>query len=136
MNKFSDKDTGKSVPVWAGKVLLIVEDEDHNFTYIHEILKRTRVKIIRAETGEEAISIFKKNNVDIVLMDIKLPGMDGYATTRTLKKLRPDVPVIAQTAYAMIQEREKCIRAGCDSYISKPFDPEKLIKIVGKYIER
>ncbi len=124
------------MPVWSGKVLLIVEDEDHNYTYIHEILKRTRVKIIRAETGEEAISLFKKNNVDIVLMDIKLPDVDGLTTTRTLKKLRPDVPVIAQTAYAMIQERDRCLRAGCDDYISKPFDPEKLIQIVGHHIEQ
>ncbi len=136
MNKFDIKYTGKNMPVWSGKVLLIVEDEDHNYTYIHEILKRTRVKIIRAETGEEAISLFKKNNVDIVLMDIKLPDVDGLTTTRTLKKLRPDVPVIAQTAYAMIQERDRCLRAGCDDYISKPFDPEKLIQIVGHHIEQ
>ena len=124
----------KYIPSWPGKVLLIVEDEDHNYTYIHEILKRTNVGMIRAETAMEAVRLFREHKIDMVLMDIKLPDVDGYITTREMKKLNPDIPVIAQTAYAMVQEREKCLQAGCDDYISKPFDPDKLIRLVERYI--
>ncbi|MBN1159450.1 MAG: response regulator [Bacteroidales bacterium] len=134
MNHSRAENNKKKLPSWPGKVLLIVEDEDHNYTYIHEILKRTGVSMIRAETGIEAIALFRENKIDMVLMDIKLPDVDGYIATREIKKLRPDIPVIAQTAYAMVQEREKCLQAGCDNYISKPFDPDKLIRIVERYI--
>ena len=135
MNQVKKDNNRKILPVWQGKVLLIVEDEDHNYTYIHEIMKRTRVTMIRAETGEDAIQLFRDNEVDLVLMDIKLPDMDGYKATREVKKLKADIPVIAQTAYAMVQEREKCLQAGCDDYISKPYDPDMLISLVGKYLK-
>lgn len=134
MNHSKIENIKKKIPSWPGKMLLIVEDEDHNYTYIHEILKRTGVGLIRAESGMEAMSLFRKNKIDMVLMDIKLPDVDGYAATKEMKKLRPDIPVIAQTAYAMVQEREKCLQAGCDDYISKPFDPDKLIRLVERYI--
>ena len=119
---------------WQGKVMLIVEDEDHNYTYIHEIMKRTKIGMIRAETGKEAIKFFRENEIDMVLMDIKLPDMDGYKATREIKKMKPDVPVIAQTAYAMVQERETCLQAGCNDYISKPFEPDKLLSLVQKHM--
>jgi two-component system, cell cycle response regulator DivK len=131
-NQESEK--SRILPVWQGKILLIVEDEEHNYTYIHEILNRTRIGMIRAETGKEAITLFRKNKVDAVLMDIKLPDMDGYKATREIKKLKPAIPVIAQTAYAMTHERDKCISAGCDDYISKPFTPSTLISLIAKYI--
>ena len=134
MNKVNKESNRKPMPVWQGKVLLVVEDEDHNYTYIHEIMKRTRITLIRAETGKDAIQLFSDHDVDVVLMDIKLPDMDGYKATREIKKRKAGVPVIAQTAYAMVQEREKCLQAGCDDYISKPYDPDKLISMVGKYL--
>lgn len=111
-----------------------MEDEDHNFTYIYEILKRTKITMIRAETGREAIKLFAENKVDLVLMDIKLPDLDGMDATREIKKLNAEVPVVAQTAYAMKRERDRCIEAGCDDYISKPFDPETLMNVVKKYL--
>jgi CheY-like chemotaxis protein len=120
-------------PLWHDKLLLVVEDEEHNFAYIQEILNRTRIGILRAETGIEAIEVFSANKVDLVLMDIKLPDMDGYSATMEIKKISPYTPVIAQTAYAMLQERDKCIKAGCDDYISKPFTPTMLISLISKY---
>jgi len=120
-------------PLWHDKLLLVVEDEEHNFAYIQEILNRTRIGILRAETGIEAIEVFSSNKVDLVLMDIKLPDMDGYSATMEIKKISPYTPVIAQTAYAMLQERDKCIKAGCDDYISKPFTPTMLISLISKY---
>lgn len=122
-----------AIPVWQGKMLLVVEDEEHNYTYIQEILNRTKVGILWAETGKEAIDMFGTNNIDLVLMDIKLPDMDGYAATREIKRLSPGTPVIAQTAYAMLPERDKCISAGCDDYISKPFTPTMLLALISKY---
>ncbi|MBN1158103.1 MAG: response regulator [Bacteroidales bacterium] len=136
MNNSKVENIGKKIPSWPGKVLLIVEDEDHNYTYIHEILKRTHVGLIRAETGREAVSLFRQHKVDMVLMDIKLPDVDGYIITQEMKRINQDIPVIAQTAYAMVQEREKCLQAGCDDYISKPFDPDKLIRLVERYINQ
>ena len=134
MTKARDENSKKAWPVWQGKWILIVEDEEHNYTYIHEILKRTKVGMIRAESGSDAIRLFTENKIDLILMDIKLPDMDGYKTTQEIKKLDPNVPVVAQTAYAMVQEREKCLQAGCDDYISKPYDPDKLIGLLGRYI--
>ncbi len=122
------------LPDWQDKVLLVVEDEDHNFTYIYEILKKTKIKILRAETGMEAMRLFRENKVNMILMDIKLPEMDGYEATREIKTIDPGIPVVAQTAYAMMHEREKCRQAGCDDYISKPFEPSRLLEIILKYI--
>jgi len=134
MMEIKEAEKNKVIPLWQGKMLLVVEDEEHNYTYIHEILNRTRVSMIRAESGREAITLFRRNKIDVVLMDIKLPDMDGYKATKEIKKLDPKIPVIAQTAYAMTQEREKCMNAGCDDYISKPYTPSTLITLIAKYI--
>jgi CheY-like chemotaxis protein len=72
--------------------------------------------------------------ISLVLMDIKMPVMNGYLATKKIKKLRPDLPVIAQTAYALVGDREKAIQAGCDDYISKPILEEKLIEMLKKYL--
>ena len=134
MSNVKANNTRNSVPSWKGKVLLVVEDEDHNYTYIYEILKRTRINMIRAETGLDAIRMFGEHKIDLVLMDIKLPDLDGLDATKEIKKLNAEVPVIAQTAYAMKKERDRCIAAGCDDYLSKPFDPDKLMNLVSKYL--
>jgi two-component system cell cycle response regulator DivK len=115
-------------PDWHDKVVLVVEDEDHNYAYIHEILRRTQATIIRAENGVKAIEKVKQEFIDLVLMDIKLPELDGYKATVEIKKIRPSLPVIAQTAFAMEKERIACLKAGCDDYIAKPYEPSKLIE--------
>jgi two-component system cell cycle response regulator DivK len=134
MNNAKAGNPKKSFYAWQGKMILVVEDEDHNYTYIYEILKRTRISMIRAVTGKDAIRLFKENKIDLVLMDIKLPDIDGLSVTMEIKRLNVEVPVIAQTAYAMAVERERCLQAGCDDYLSKPYDPEKLLNIVQKYL--
>jgi two-component system, cell cycle response regulator DivK len=120
---------------WQGKAILVVEDEDHNFAYIHEILKRTRVTILRAENGVKAVERAKKEPIDLVLMDIKLPEMDGLNATMEIRKILPEIPIIAQTAFAMEQERLACLHAGCDDYISKPFEPFRLLERVKRYLD-
>jgi CheY-like chemotaxis protein len=122
-------------PDWQGKAILVVEDEDHNFAYIHEILKRTHVKILRAENGLIAIEKIKNELIDLVLMDIKMPEMDGIMATMEIRKIVPDIPIIAQTAFAMEKERLACLDAGCDDYIAKPFEPIKLLERIRHYLD-
>jgi len=128
-------ETQLTKPDWQGKSILVVEDEDHNFAYIHEILKRTRVTILRAENGHSAVERALKEPVDLVLMDIKLPEMDGIMATMEIRKTLPDLPIIAQTAFAMERERLACLDAGCDDYIAKPFEPFRLLERVKHFLK-
>ena len=120
---------------WGNKTILIVEDEEINFFYLKESLEETNVNLIYADNGCAAIDIFRSNpKIDLVLMDIKMPLMNGYTATSKIKAIRPYVPVIAQTAYALSGERKKSIDAGCDGYISKPIMPGVLIATLSKYL--
>lgn len=118
----------------TGKTILVVEDEISNFHLIENYLNRWHVKIIHTTEGEDAVEKFRihQQEIDLVLMDIKIQGMDGYAATKEIKKISRSVPVIAQTAYAMTDEREKCLSAGCDDYISKPYTRQQLFEMVHK----
>ncbi len=119
----------------SGKNILVVEDVDTNYFYISSLLLKLNGKIQRAEDGVIAIEMVKNDpSINLVLMDIELPVMDGYTATREIKKIRPDLPVIAQTAFAMMGEREKSLEAGCDDYIAKPIRKETLIEIISKFI--
>lgn len=120
---------------WEGKTFLIAEDEEDNFRYLEVALSISNASLIWARTGVEAVETFKRiGNIDLVLMDIKMPEMDGYAATREIKKINNKVPVIAQTAYAMSEEREKSSEAGCDDYIAKPIGYHDLLNIIHKYV--
>ena len=117
-----------------GKSILVVEDEDSNYLLIENMLKGYDMKIIRAADGITAVDVFKKNGrtIDLVLMDIKIPGINGYEATKQIKKIKSMVPVIAQTAYALTSEKENCIEAGCDDYISKPYNKQELLSVMQK----
>jgi signal transduction histidine kinase len=126
----------EKMPVnWAGKTILVAEDEELNFFYIKETLEETNVKLLYAENGRKAVDIIRNNpSVDLVLMDIKMPVMDGYEATGMIKKERNNLPVVAQTAYAMTGEKRKSFEAGCDDYLFKPIKPDLLISTISKYI--
>ena len=116
--------------------ILIVEDEDMNFRYLAEVLKSRAKSILRAADGFSAIEQCKNNpGINLVLMDIKLPGIDGLEATVEIKKIRPDLPVIAQTAYTFVGDREKALDAGCNDFISKPINKEKLFCIINKFLK-
>lgn len=118
---------------WNNKNILIVEDDETSYTYLTEILRKTKIQIHHAKNGKEAIEICKSiYDIDLVLMDIQLQGISGYETTKKIKQLRKDLPIIAQTANAMDDDRRKCIEAGCDDYISKPIDKNILLKKINK----
>ncbi len=121
---------------WEDKVILVVEDVDTNKIFFDAALRRTKAKILWAKDGQEAIDIFKVNEIDLVLMDLQLPVMDGYTSTREIKKINQQVPIIAQTAHVMSGEREKCLEAGCDDYLAKPIRLQILIDTLSKYLNK
>lgn len=121
---------------WNGKTVLLVEDEDVNFLYINELLDATGVKLLRVITAEEAIQFCKSAQpIDLILMDIRLPGINGFEATRLIKSFRKDIPIIAQTAYAMENERKQCLEAGCDYYMTKPFDLDILFDVLNSFLK-
>jgi len=120
---------------WEGKTFLVAEDEEDNFRYIEVALALSNASLIWARDGQEAVDIFKRvNDIDLVLMDIKMPLMDGYTATRHIKTISNDVPVIAQTAYAMSEEKEKSRLAGCDDYIAKPIGYDDLLTTINRFV--
>jgi PAS domain S-box-containing protein len=130
-----DKGLSFTVKIEPGKVVLVAEDDDANFLFIKEILADLDLNIIRAINGFEAIELVKGNpKIDLVLMDIKMPGMDGYEATKTLKELRSNLPIIAQTAYAFTSDKQKALQSGCDEYISKPIDSKQLLALISKHL--
>jgi len=120
---------------WNNKTVLIVEDEDLNYLFLEKLLKPSKIKILRAQTGLEAIKFSKSNKeIDVILMDIKLPEMDGVEATKEIRQIIPTTPIIAQTAFAMKGDEEKFIEAGCNDYISKPLKAENLIRKLKSYL--
>ncbi len=118
------------------KTILIVEDDLSSLEFLKTILEKYDIKILSTDNGAEAIKICKSDNsIDLVLMDINMPIMDGYAATKKIKEFMPDLPIIAQTAYAIAGDREKSLEAGCDDYISKPIKRQLLYNIIEKYLQ-
>lgn len=115
--------------------ILVVEDERINYMYISRILKSENLEVMPAFTGKQAIEVVKNNDdIDLVLMDIKLPDLNGIEATKIIKQIKPGLPVIAQSAYAFANEREKMMEAGCDGYITKPFLKKDFLKLVKKFL--
>ena len=115
--------------------ILIAEDVDYNYEYLFEILKDTKANVLWAKDGIDAINLFSKNKVDLVLMDIQMPEIDGYEATRTIRQTDSDVPIIAQTAYAMSDEHQKCIDAGCNEVLSKPIKMKELLDTLVRHLK-
>jgi len=117
--------------VWDKRSILVAEDEDINYQFIEELLAPTGASVVRAVNGEEACRLVAENpSFDVVLMDIKMPKVSGLEATKKIKSLFPALPIIAQTAYAFSDDREKAIKAGCDDYIAKPIQGDKLLELV------
>lgn len=112
---------------WSGKTILIAEDDYYSSAYLRELFSRTGATIIHVDNGLRAFAECLKNpDIDLVLMDVKLPIVNGLESTRLIKKYKPHIKVIAQTAFAMVGDRNRCLSAGCDEYITKPIDPADL----------
>lgn len=119
--------------VWKDKTFLVVDDDIVNQEYFKEILE-SRANVIFASTGKEAVDLILFGaKIDLILMDIRLPDMNGFEATRKIKAVKPYIPVIAQTAYAMESDKEKSFEAGCDGYISKPIFTQDLFSLISNY---
>jgi PAS domain S-box-containing protein len=120
---------------WSSKTVLIAEDEESNVNYYHMILRKTNINIINAENGKQAIELNKNNKVDLILMDIKMPIMDGLEATKIIKLEQPNIPIISVSAFSSKQDIELSKNAGCDNHISKPLQKAEMLNIINKYLE-
>ena len=115
------------------KKILIAEDNDSNFVLMSYILKK-HYQFERAKNGQEAVEMVDKNQYDIVLMDIKMPVMNGLEATKAIKEKHPDLPILALTANAFDSDRQLAMDAGCNDFLSKPVSSEECIETIKRYI--
>ena len=118
------------------KCILVVEDHADNRRIVRDLFTSAGYEIIEAVTGEEGVTMAETKHPDLILMDIQLPGLDGYETTRRIKA-NPElghIPIIAVTSYALSGDDVKAFAAGCDAYIAKPFSPRVLLAKVREYL--
>ncbi len=121
---------------WEGKTVLVTEDEEINFLFINAILSSANATVVHAWNGKQAVDYIKENNaVDLILMDIKMPIMNGFTATKIIKTLQPSLPIIAQTAYTLSDDREKCMDVGCVAYITKPIRKNELLSVIAEHID-
>ena len=136
--RLSDEELSKRKPKkdyhWEEKVFLIAEDDKFSFKFLESFLKQTKAEVLHAIDGKEAIDICRNNKIDLVLMDIQMPEMNGLQATEEIKKFNKDLPVIAQTANAINEEKQKCFEAGCDDFITKPVNISELYSKIDKWL--
>ena len=134
--KNTEQEQSTKFPDFKDKTILIVEDEETNFMLLDAYLNPTKANIIWSHNGEESIEACRKNSqIDLVLMDIRMQGMDGIEASNEIKKIRPEIKIIAQTAFALANEKEKFINSGCDDYLPKPIMLNDFMKILKKHIK-
>lgn len=122
-------------PDYSDKTILIVEDDEANRKYLISLVKRTKARVLEAENGFEAIEQVDGNNaIDLILMDIKMPDMNGIEATQRIKEKHGHIKIIAQTAYAMLGDKQKAIDAGCDDYMTKPIDKQLFLTTLKKIL--
>ncbi len=118
------------------KRILVVEDQEDNRTIVRDLLTNAGYEVIEATTGTDGVSVAKAERPDLILMDIQLPGIDGYEAARQIKAdpSTERTPIIAVTSYALSGDENKAIEAGCDAYFAKPFSPRKLLDKIREYV--
>lgn len=118
--------------------VLIIEDEPQNQYLISFILRKAGYEVTEAASGEDGVKLVNQKTPDLILMDIKLPGIDGYEATERIRSTKAGmrVPIIALTSYAMKGDRERAFAAGCNGYIEKPIDPATIVDEIGKHLAK
>lgn len=120
---------------WPNKVILVVDDEEVNAMFLDAVFHGTSAQMIFAKNGQEAIELCKSiNKIDLILMDLKMPVLNGLKATKEIRKFNTKVPIIAQTALASEEDRQNCEIAGCNDTITKPIEVEQLLEMVNRYI--
>jgi two-component system, cell cycle response regulator DivK len=120
------------IPNFKGKTILIADDDDLNIMVINLQLAKTKANILKATNGKIAVEMVEKQKVDVIFMDIRMPIMDGFEATKNIKMKYPNIPIIAQTAFSFAEDREKCLKAGFDDYLSKPINFVTVYQILGR----
>jgi CheY-like chemotaxis protein len=120
---------------FIGKTILVVEDEEINRYFFEKALKKTQANLFFVSNGQEAIEMVKENTeIDLVLMDVRMNGIDGIETMSKIKQHIPELPVIIQTAYALPSVHQEAVQNGCDEFITKPIDIDILLIILKKHL--
>jgi two-component system, cell cycle response regulator DivK len=116
------------------QVILVAEDDDINFFYLSIILRHPKVEVIHAKDGLDAVNLFREHpEITMVLMDLKMPRMNGFEATVRIKELNSSIPVIAITSYADDQSRQMALEAGCDDFLTKPVEKETLVRKIAEF---
>jgi len=122
---------------WEDKTILIVDDTKMNYVLLRSQLRKTNVKTLWVENGFDAVEFIKNNNTaDLILMDIRMPVMDGIEASKMIKDICPDIPIVIQTASVMGSAFEEISKSNCDDTIFKPIDAGKLIEIIANQFEK
>ena len=121
---------------WKEKCILVAEDEDLNWMFIREMLRKTGAEILRAKDGLEALELTRKKKPDVILMDIKMPEMNGIEATRKIREFDTEVPIISQTAFVMAEEKEESMAAGSNHFVTKPLDRTTIMELIDCYIRQ
>mgnify|MGYP001042077678 FL=1 len=118
------------------KTVLLVEDNEDNLVVYRTILDHVGYNVLEARDGEEGVSRARQEHPDLILMDISIPKIDGWEATRRLKadEATRDIPIIALTAHALEEDRERAIAAGCDGYLAKPVEPRRVVEEVQRFV--
>ena len=118
------------------KRILVIEDQEDNRQIVRDLLSANGYELIDATTGEEGVAFAKRDRPDLILMDIQLPGIDGYEATRRIKADAElsKIPIIVVTSYALSGDDQKAFAAGCDGYVTKPFSPRLLLAKIREYL--
>ncbi len=118
------------------KTILVVEDNENNLYMMKFLLEKNRYKVVEAKDGVEGVKVAAVEKPDLILMDMQLPLLNGYEATKQIKANEEinKIPIIAVTSYAMVGDKEKTLKAGCNAYIEKPINPQTFLTEIDKYL--
>jgi two-component system cell cycle response regulator DivK len=116
--------------------IMVAEDAPYNYEYLHSILQKTGANIVWAKDGIDVLNIYNTTKIDLILMDIQLPEISGYEATSQIRLKDMQIPIIAQTAFAMPEEKDKCIKSGCNEVLVKPIMMDDVLTTVAKYLNK
>ena len=135
LNAFGKENQEYDIPDLTGRTILIAEDVDNNFFVLERFLSRINATILRARNGLEAIELCRSEiQIDLVFMDIQMPIINGYDATREILRTKPEMPVIAQTAYSIDFDEHNAIDAGCVAYLVKPLNMQEVYSLMRKHL--
>lgn len=121
---------------WSSKTILVVEDVETNLMFVRAAISKTSIHILWAKDGFEAIEQVRENpGIDVVLMDLRMPNLDGFKATEVIKTIRPDLPVIAQTTFTDEMDKDRVFEAGCDDYLAKPIRLDDLLHTLSTFLD-